>query len=422
MKLKNSKVLMIGNGGRESAILIKLNEQNEALELYQWKNNGVLKFVRNFYNEIDDFNQLAEKIVKEHFDLVIIGPEKPIIEGLSDKLRALGVDVFAPSKEGAQLEGSKAFAKKFMFDNGIPTANYFVIENFKKGLEKLKNINYPTYLKASGLAGGKGAVKCENYEEARSTLKDILVDFKYGPQDKVVVEEYLKGKEISMLALLVGEKYFLFPPTRDYKKALDNNMGENTGGMGAISPLDDIRIDDYEKWAENIFTKVIAGLKKQNITYNGVLYAGLMIVDNKPYVLEFNCRFGDPETQVLMQLLKSDLYEMMKKVAVSDDNINLEFLSDYTMTVVLAAKGYPQKYERLIEIKNYSLYNGEVISIPANMRLERGKYFSTGGRVLNVTARDKNFDHLREKIYRVLKNYDSEKFYYRKDIGRLYEN
>lgn len=419
MKLKNYDILIIGNGGREAAIIYKLLEQNSNINIYQWQYQGVISGVKPFCNDIESHEELLKEIVKKAFDLVIIGPEKPLVDGYSDLLRSYSINVFGPSQRGAMLEGSKIFAKEFMENFKIPTAKSIAIWSFEDEKDKLKNISYPVFMKASGLAGGKGAIYCENYDFALKTLKDILIHNKFGEQEGVLVEEYLQGKEISMLAMLNNNKYYLFPPTRDYKRALEKNKGLNTGGMGAISPLDDISNEDYEKWGHLIFHRVIEGLKDENIQYNGVLYAGLMIVDNKPYVLEFNCRFGDPETQVLLQLLKNDLFHIFMNVAQNKDIEKMEFKNEYGLTVVVAAKGYPEHYDKYIKIENYVEMIDDIRIIPANLRKHNREFLSTGGRILNITGTDKDYKKLREKIYNIIKHFENDNVFYRKDIGEL---
>ncbi len=417
--MKNFDILIIGNGGREAAIIYKLLEQNDNINIYQWQYQGVISNVKPFCNEIENDEDLLKEIVKRGFDLVVIGPETPLVNGFSDQLRAYSINVFGPSQRGAMLEGSKIFAKEFMEKFGIPTAKATTIWDYEEEKDKLKSMEYPVFMKASGLAGGKGAVFCENYDFALKILEDILVKDKFGEQEGVLVEEYLQGKELSMLAIINNNKYHLFPPSRDHKRAYDNDEGLNTGGMGAVSPLQEISENDYNKWGTEIFDKVIEGLKRENIQYNGVLYAGLMIVDNKPFVLEFNCRFGDPETQVLLPLLKNNFLDILMKVSQNQDVEDMEFKKEYALTVVLAAKGYPERYEKGIEIENYKEIIDDVRMIPANLKKIDGKFLSTGGRILNITGTDKNYKKLREKIYNIIKHFENEDVFYRTDIGEI---
>ena len=417
--MKNFDILIIGNGGREAAIIYKLLEQNDNINIYQWQYQGVISNVKPFCNEIENDEDLLKEIVKRGFDLVVIGPETPLVNGFSDQLRAYSINVFGPSQRGAMLEGSKIFAKEFMEKFGIPTAKATTIWDYEEEKDKLKSMEYPVFMKASGLAGGKGAVFCENYDFALKILEDTLVKNKFGEQEGVLVEEYLQGKELSMLAIINNNKYHLFPPSRDHKRAYDNDEGLNTGGMGAVSPLQEISENDYNKWGTEIFDKVIEGLKRENIQYNGVLYAGLMIVDNKPFVLEFNCRFGDPETQVLLPLLKNNFLDILMKVSQNQDVEDMEFKKEYALTVVLAAKGYPERYEKGIEIENYKEIIDDVRMIPANLKKIDGKFLSTGGRILNITGTDKNYKKLREKIYNIIKHFENEDVFYRTDIGEI---
>jgi phosphoribosylamine--glycine ligase len=408
------RVLVIGNGGRESAIISKLKE-NPDIKIFQWQFNSALNGVFPYRSDVWDINTLTDNLKKDEFDLVIVGPEAPLVMGIADELEKRGILVFGPFQRGALIEGSKSFAKNFMKENNIPTAEYDLIKSYEEGKQILKNRKFPVYIKASGLAAGKGALFVKNLDEGIRILKEIFIEKKFGEQDEAVIEDFLEGEEISMLAFISAGQYFLLPPARDYKKAYDNDKGLNTGGMGSICPVN-VPESSYNKWGKIIIGRTVEGFKKAGIDYRGILYAGLMVNNNEPYLLEYNCRFGDPETQSILPLIEGDLFDICCNVAMNK-KINFGIKKDLkAITVILAAKGYPENYKKGIEIKIPGMIDNISI-LPAGLKRKNGKYVSTGGRILGITGIEKDLEKLRKKIYTYIDEISNENTFYRMDIG-----
>ncbi len=425
------KILVIGNGGRESAIIDKIMTSSRfGVEIYQWPSNTCLPGAIPFYPQTDDISIMLERIRPRDFDLAVIGPESPLVFGVGDHLRGKEIPVFGPGGLGAKIEGDKGYAKDFMRKYDIPTADFEIVFGYEEGVKYLEDAFFPKYIKAAGLALGKGAVKAESYDEGKRILRDIFIEKKYGHQEKAVIEEYLPGTEVSMLAFVMDESYFLLPPARDYKKAFDNDEGPNTGGMGCIAPcyaggfpdVSEAEKDDYKKWGNVIIGNALKGFKKEGIIYRGILYAGVIVNDAGYFVLEYNARFGDPETQSLLQLIDGDLSEILYKIAVGDFNISYSVKRDhYALTAILAARGYPEKYGRNIHIIMPDTFPENVKIFPAGLRKENGKYLSTGGRILGVTSIDPDLTALKKRVYDILETISNEKTFFRKDIGSVYD-
>ena len=410
---ETKKVLIIGNGGREHAIGWKLG-QNPNLKLYFAPGNGgTAELGENVNINVEEIKKLADFAESHKIDLTIVGPELPLTLGVADEIRNRGLKVFGPGKEAAKLEGSKSFAKNFMQKYEIPTAEFESVTSLEEGKEVLLSKNFPLVLKADGLAAGKGVMVCNSISEATSVLESMLHEGKFGEAgNRVVIEEFLEGKEVSLLCLTDSETIVPLETASDYKRALDKDLGANTGGMGCISP------SPYytPRLGDEIAEKTLEGLKAEGLDYQGVLYIGLILTYDGPKVLEYNARFGDPETQVLLPRLETDLYEAA--LAVSQkclSDCELKWKNDKAINVVMASGGYPGEYEtgHEIEIKKTK---GTIFH--AGTKIENEKLLTDGGRVLSVTALGESFDSARKAVYSDLKNITFKGAAFRKDIGQ----
>lgn len=414
------KVLIIGGGGREHAIAYLLNKSPKVNEIHAIPGNpGMAQIASCHSGSVEDLDFILNFVKQYQIDLTVIGPEVPLCMGLADLLEDNGYKVFGPRKFAATLEGSKAFSKDFMARHNIPTAAYVEVNNLDDGLSNLEKFNYPVVIKADGLAAGKGVVICENYTDASNTLKSMLVDgILDGAGKKVVIEEFLKGYECSLLCFTDGNTIVPMVSAKDHKQIYDGNLGPNTGGMGTISPNPFIKDDMDEIFKKEILDPFMAGLKKDNMDFRGVIFIGLMIDNNKPKVLEFNVRFGDPETQVILLRLDTDLFDIMNAVANKClDQINVNWKKEEAGCVVLASKGYPGSYEKGKVISGLDNLDKDIIVFHAGTKEVDGKIVTNGGRVLNVCTLGNNLDELRDKIYKAIDKIDFEGKYYRTDIG-----
>ena len=412
-KFTAKRVLVIGSGGREHAIGIKL-AQNPDTELYFAPGNGGTASIgENISIEVDDVNKLADFASKYNIYLTVIGPELPLTLGLADIFRERGLAVFGPKKLGAQLEGSKAFAKAFMQKYDIPTAKYEIIKSVNEGLKTLSNYSFPVVIKADGLSAGKGVIICADIDEAELILKDMLETCTFGEAGRtVIIEEFLTGKEVSLLCFTDGITIVPMETASDYKRALDGDKGPNTGGMGCISP------SPYyvEGIADDIVRKTLYGIIAEGFDYRGVIYIGLILTPNGPMVLEYNARFGDPETQVLLPRLDIDLLELMDTIA--DKRLSRckpVWKKESAVCVVLASKGYPGKYDTGFEIEIPDGLQSSVFH--AGSTLKNNKPVTNGGRVLTVTALGKSLDQAREIVYKDIEKINFKGKTYRTDIA-----
>ncbi|MBP7795406.1 MAG: phosphoribosylamine--glycine ligase [Elusimicrobiales bacterium] len=413
-------VLVIGSGGREHAICLKLKESNNLKSLYTVPKNSVFeRFSKNIDLSPDDFEGIKDLCIAEKIDLVVVGPEDPLSAGISDYLISKGINVFGPCLKGAVLESSKQLAKEFMDRNYIPTAKFKVFYDFrcaKKYIAELQK--FPVVIKADGLCAGKGVRICNNIDEANTAIEDFMEKriFK-GSGMKVIVEECLKGKECSVLALVDGKRYLLLPVARDHKRLNDGNTGPNTGGMGAVCPVD-LSTNDIKKIEEEIITNFMNGIRKERIDYRGVIYFGIMMTEDGPKLLEFNVRFGDPETQAILPLVEDDLLDIFYKVAsgkLDREKINLK--NKYSVCVVLSAKGYPQNPLKGDEISGLDSIDKDITIFYSGIRIENGRYFTSGGRVLSLVGLGDSVDEARRKVYNNIKKIKFEGMHFRTDIG-----
>lgn len=413
------RVLVIGSGGREAAIAYALNKSSKVDELYCLPGNPGMGEIATLINgSVEDLDFILKTVEDLKIDFTVIGPEVPLCMGLADLLESHGHKVFGPTKVAATLEGSKAFSKDFMKRHNIPTAEYVEVDEYEKAVESLKNFTYPLVIKADGLAAGKGVVICEDEETALKTLKEFMLDKTLNNAgSKLVIEEFLKGFECSLLCFTDGETIIPMPTVKDHKQIYDNNKGPNTGGMGTVSP-NPFMPDFSKEMLDSILIPFINGLKEDNMDYRGVIFIGLMIKDNKAKVLEFNVRFGDPETQSIMLRLESDLFDIMYTTSTKNlKDISVKWNDDTVCTLVLASGGYPGSYPKGLEIKNLDKLDDDIIVFHAGTKIVDNKLLTNGGRVLNICAKGNNLQEARAKVYKAAEVIDFEGKYYRKDIG-----
>lgn len=417
-------VVIIGSGGREHALALKIKESPQLTKLYIIPGNPGTNFLgQNVYLDFSNQTKIVEFCKEKKIDLVVIGPEKPLVDGLTNVLRDNQIIVFGPSKEAAQIESSKYFAKKIMKEAGVPTAKYipFTSNLIESAREFIKNKKYPCVIKTDGLAQGKGVFVCNNPKEAEDALNLILNDKIFGESgEKVLVEEYLVGEEVSVFAICDGHEFICLPVSQDHKRIGDGDTGKNTGGMGAYAPAPIVTPKIFEEIKNRILYPVLRTLDKNNAGFIGCLYAGLMITDEGPKVVEFNCRFGDPETQVVLPILKGDFLELLYTAALGKViKGSIEYNGGSSVCVVAASGGYPDSYQKGFEITGLDEIPADVIVYHAGTREENRKILTNGGRVLGVTSvlPDFNLMLAKDKAYSALENIKFENIYYRQDIA-----
>ena len=416
------KVLVIGSGGREHAIAYALNKSSKVSEIHAIPGNpGIAKIGTCHPGSVEDLEGILRFVEENKIAFTVIGPEVPLCLGLADLLEDHGHKVFGPRKESATLEGSKAFSKAFMERHNIPTAAYKEVNSYEEAVAALASFDYPVVVKADGLAAGKGVVICENKEEAITALKEIMVDGSLKEAgNKVVLEEFLTGFECSLLCFTDGNTIIPMVSAKDHKQIYDGNKGPNTGGMGTVSPNPFLPEGMDEVFENDILKPFIAGLKKDNMDYRGVIFIGLMIENNKAKVLEFNVRFGDPETQVIMLRLDSDLFDVMYAVSTKTlDKVEVKWKDEHAACLVLASAGYPGSYEKGKVITGLDNVSDDVIVFHAGTKSVNGNIVTNGGRVLNVCALGTSLDDVRNKVYQASNEIEFEGKYCRKDIGLI---
>lgn len=416
-------VLVIGNGGREHAIIQALKKSPRTGKIYAMKGNaGIGEFAELVDVDYCDIKAVGNW-VDAHPDVeyTVIAPDDPLALGLADELEARGHRVFGPNKRAAIIEASKAFSKELMKKYGIPTAKYEIFDDYEKAAEYIETAPIPTVLKADGLALGKGVLICRTREEARAGLKEMMLDKKFGEAGKkVVAEEFLEGPEVSVLAFTDGKTIVPMVTSCDHKRAFDNDEGLNTGGMGTFSPAPFYGEKCAAEVMEKIMKPTMSAMNAEGRTFKGVLYFGLMKTKEGMKVIEYNSRFGDPETQVVLPMLKTDLLDIFE--AVTDERlseIKIEWEEGACVCVVLASGGYPVKYEKGKEIKIGKL-DEDVVLCHAGTKMKAGKLLTDGGRVLGVCAKGRTIEEAREKAYRNVEQISFEGMHYRKDIGMKY--
>ena len=414
------KIAIIGSGGREHALASTISKSSSIKEIFCIPGNaGTSKIATNVILDIDEFDKVHKFINDNSIDLVVVGPEQPLVNGIVDYLEKFNIKVFGPNKIASQLEGSKIFTKKLCQKYNIPTANFGIFENIIDAKKFLENTKYPNVIKADNLAAGKGVYICNNEQESFVAVEEIF-DGKFGEAKNVLIEEFLKGEEMSYFIISDGKTTKSFETAQDHKRVLEGDTGKNTGGMGAYSPSRLINKDLEGKIINKIIKPTLKGLKDLGTDYKGFLYAGLMIVENEPYLIEYNVRMGDPECQTILPKLKTDLVEILeaccdKKLA----DINIEWTNKKSLCVVLCSKGYPDTYQKNILIKNIENLNVEKNNFifHAGTQKKNDKIYATGGRVLNFISLSDDFLQARDKVHKCIKKLDWSGGFYRRDIG-----
>ncbi|WP_025209700.1 phosphoribosylamine--glycine ligase [Hippea sp. KM1] len=416
------RIAVIGGGGREHAIAWKIKQSPLCDELFCLPGNaGTAEIATNIDISAEDLDGVVKFCRENSIDLVAVGPENPLADGIVDRLSEAGIKAFGPSKKAAQLEASKSFTKNFLKKYNIPTAEYETFTDFNEAKAYIERKGAPIVVKADGLAAGKGVTVAKTKEEAIGALEAIFIEKRFGEAgNRVVIEEFLEGEEASFLVFSDGENILPMIAAQDHKPVYNNDEGPNTGGMGSYAPAPIVDEALKQYIIDNIMKRTIDGMKKEWAPYKGVLYAGLMIKDKKPYVLEFNCRFGDPETQAILPLLQTDIVQIM--LATIEGNLNqysLKWKEGYAVGVVLASGGYPAKYEKGKPIKGLDKVKDleDVIVFHAGTKLKDGEVITNGGRVLNIVGMDKEFKTAQEKAYNAIKYIHFDKMHYRTDIG-----
>ncbi len=418
-------ILLLGSGGREHALAWKILQSKKCSQLFVAPGNaGTETIAKNINISPTDFDAIKNFAIQEKIEMVVVGPEDPLVAGIYDFFKndenLKHIPVIGPSKIGAQLEGSKEFAKEFLVKNNIPTAAYgsFTKETLAKGQEFLETLDPPYVLKADGLAAGKGVLIIQDLEEAKTELANMLVGEKFGQaSSKVVIEEFLDGIELSCFVLTDGKNYKILPTAKDYKRIGEGDTGLNTGGMGAVSPVPFADAVLLEKIESRIVKPTIAGLKKDGIEYKGFVFIGLINVKNEPMVIEYNVRMGDPETEVVIPRLKSDLVELFLAVAEEKlDQVALEIDPRSATTIMVVSGGYPEDYEKGKVISGIESVSDSIV-FHAGTKMADGQVVTNGGRVLAVTSYGDNFQVAIQKSYQNIEKLKFEKMYFRKDIG-----
>ena len=424
-------ILLLGSGGREHALAWKISQSKHCSKLFIAPGNaGTALHGTNLSFTVNDFKAIEKTCIKEKIDMVIVGPEEPLVKGIVDELRTnerlKNLLIIGPSKDAAQLEGSKAFAKSFMRRHHIPTASYrkFTAENFEEGIEYLKQHPLPIVLKADGLAAGKGVIICQNYVEAFAEFELMIQRSKFGDAGKrVVVEEFLTGIELSVFVLTDGKNYLLLPEAKDYKRVGEGDTGLNTGGMGAISPVPFANEAFMQKVETKIIDPTIAGLQTDNLDYKGFIFFGLIKVEDEPYLIEYNCRMGDPETEVVIPRIKNDLVELLHATAQQKlDSVRLEIDSRFATTIVAVSGGYPNEHKTGFEISGLNLGEEDSLIFYAAAKKEGAKVLTNGGRVICATALGDGLADALDKSKELVEAINFEGKYFRKDIGHEFVN
>lgn len=418
------KVLVIGSGGREHALCWKVKQSQKVSKIYCAPGNGgTAEIAENINIKANDVNSLLEFASKNKIDLTIVGPEEPLVLGIVDKFEVNNLKIFGPNKECAKLEGSKDFSKQFMEKYNIPTAKYKSCTNYNDALEALKEFNYPLVIKADGLCLGKGVVICNSQEEAIKVVEEILVHKVFGDEgNKIVIEEFLDGVEASLLCFVTEDKIIPLESAKDYKKIYENDLGPNTGGVGCFSPAPYFTDKLKNKIRTEVLDKIINGFKNEGLKYKGILFIGFMIVNDQPSVLEFNARFGDPETEVVIPRLKTDIVDLfLHTIDNTIQESDLVWNDNSCVTVVVTSKGYPGQYEKGYEITFNEKLDNSIIVFHNGTKYENNKLLTNGGRVLSITSLGETFEKARDIIYNNIDKIKFDGMQFRKDIGKISE-
>ncbi len=413
-------IALIGGGGREHALCVKLLESSKVKQIYCVPGNaGTSKIAKNLHLDINNFNILYKTFLNKKIDLVVVGPEEPLVNGIVDFLEKKNIKVFGPNKYASQLEGSKAFMKDICKKNKIPTAGFKICTNKKEVLKFLEKNKLPIVVKANGLAAGKGVTICKTKHQIIKTCNEIFLG-KFKSSRKLILEEFLEGEELSYFLIVDKNNFKFFGSAQDHKKVGENETGQNTGGMGAYSPAPILNNKLEKKIINEIIKPTLKALSRKKKSFRGFLYAGLMIKNKKPYLIEYNIRMGDPECQVIMPRLKTKLLDIIIAGIKNQLNkINIRWDNKKCMTVVLCSKGYPNKYKSGKLIKNLKKINLKKNSyiFHAGTKIVNNLLVSSGGRVLNIVSKGNSFFQIRKNIFKILKKINWKYGFFRKDIG-----
>ena len=415
-------ILVIGSGGREHALCWKIKQNPKVKKLYCAPGNGgIAQLAECVSIGAEDIEGLLKFALSKKIDLTVVGPEASLVKGIVDVFVQKGLKIFGPSQEAAQLEGSKVYTKEFLHRRNIPTAVYKIFASAFEALEFLDKAQFPLVVKADGIAAGKGVYVCQDLKEAQSAIDDIIVKKIFGAAgDKVVIEECLQGQEASVLAICDGKHFFVLPSAQDHKRIFDDDLGPNTGGMGSYSPAPVVTAKVLDTVIARIIEPSVRGMYQEGIPFKGVLYAGLMLTNEGPFVLEFNTRFGDPETQSILPRLQSDLVEIM--LAACDGRLNelkVRWDPRACVCVVITSGGYPGSYKSGFELTGLSEINDSVtIVFHAGTKNDGGTLVTAGGRVLGVTSLDKTLEAAIAKAYEAVGKINFEHMFFRRDIGQ----
>ncbi|WP_023647961.1 phosphoribosylamine--glycine ligase [Candidatus Pelagibacter ubique] len=414
------KVGVIGSGGRENAICHSLKKSTKIDKIFCFPGNaGTASIAENIEFDLSDFENFKKFILKNQIDLIVVGPEKPLVDGIVDYLEKFDIKVFGPNKISSQLEGSKIFTKKICEKFNIPTAKFGIFENKKEAKKFLQNSNFPIVIKADNLASGKGVYICNNFEESNIAIDEIF-NGKFGKANNLLIEEFLEGEEMSYFIISDGKTIKNFGTAQDHKRVLEGDKGKNTGGMGAYSPSRLISNELEEKIINKIIEPTLKGLNEINTSFKGFLYAGLMIVNNEPYLIEYNVRMGDPECQTILPKLKTDLIDILIACCEEKlDDINIQWLDKKSLCVVLCSKGYPDKFLKNIEIRNLNQIkiSDTNFLFHAGTVKKNNEVYAVGGRVLNFVSISDNFADSKKEILDNIERLNWSGGFYRKDIG-----
>ncbi|WP_440677679.1 phosphoribosylamine--glycine ligase [Candidatus Pelagibacter sp. HIMB1587] len=414
------KIAIIGSGGREHAITYSISKSKKIKKIYCIPGNaGTEEIAENINLDINNFENIRDFLIENKIELVVVGPEDPLVNGIVDYLENFNIKVFGPSKKASQLEGSKIFTKNLCKKYKIPTANFGVFTNSQESIDFIKNAKHPIVIKADNLAAGKGVYICEDIQQSFKAVEEIF-NGKFGDAKNLLIEEFLRGEEMSYFVISDGSTIKNFGTAQDHKRVNEGDKGKNTGGMGAYYPSRLINSDLEKKIIDKIIKPTLKGLSADNIKYKGFLYAGLMIVDNEPYLIEYNVRMGDPECQTILPVLKTDLIEIIE--AIINEKLNdciLQWHDSKSLCVVLCSNGYPDKYKKNVEIQNFNsvVLDEKDFLFHAGTRKKDKKILAIGGRVLNFVSISSNFNDAREKIHKNLEKLNWKAGFYRKDIA-----
>ena len=411
------RILIIGNGGREAAFAKKLSEDSRVTQMFFAKGNATTeKYGKNI--SLSDIKDLVDFAKKESIDLTIVGPEAYLVEGIVDEFKKAGLKIFGPDKNAAKLEGSKAYSKKFMQDYGIKTASGRIFNSYIEAREYLDNQNFPLIIKASGLAQGKGVVLANDKDEAMKTIHDFMIDKIYGDAGiQIVVEDYLRGFEASIICFSNGNDLYPCLTAKDYKKVGNGNRGANTGGMGSVAPSPEFTAEHFEDFKTNILQPTLNGMRDKGLGFTGFIFFGLLVTEKGCHLLEYNMRSGDPETQVILPLLENNLIDTIND-CIDGKEIELKFKNESAVCLVMASGGYPGKYETGFQITGMDKVSGsDVIFAGATQRA--GGIYTTGGRVINVVATAPTLEEARQKVYRDALPLHFDYAFYREDIAQF---